>query len=138
MFPISIIFILGSKYFYPLLFNESFTNSAIIFNIYILIVVTRFVFARIILIGIKDTKSIFYSSLIELIINVSLSLILINFWGIKGVAVATVISYLLEKLYLVFILKIKHKLKISNYLNIKTYIIYSSVLFLSFLLSLYL
>lgn len=135
MFPASIIFVLGSKYFYPLLFNENFTESSLIFNIYILIVVTRFVFARVILIGSKDTKPIFYSSLFEIILNVSLSLILINYWGIAGVAVATVISYVLEKIFLVVVLRVKHNLRITDYLNLRTYLIYTILLVLSFTLS---
>ncbi len=136
MFPISIILILTSKYLYPIVFNPQFTESALIFNIYILIVVTRFVFSRVILIGIKNTKPIFYSSVIELIMNIVLSLILINYWGIAGVAYATVISYVLEKAFLVYILKKKYKIKLNEYLDIKIYLIYSGLLFISFALNL--
>lgn len=137
LFPASIIFILTSKYLYPILFNPQFVDSAIIFNIYILIVVTRFVLARIILIGTKHTKPIFYSSLIEIIMNISLSLIFINLWGIAGVAYATVVSYIFEKYFLVVILKVKYKVNLKDYLDIKVYLIYSVLLFISFVVNLY-
>jgi len=136
LFPAAIIFILTSKYLYPIVFNPQFIDSAIIFNIYILIVVTRFVFARIILIGIQKTGPIFYSSLIEVIMNVALSLILINYLGIVGVAYATVISYIFEKFFLVSILKRRYKIKLNNYLDLKVYLIYSVLLFISFAINL--
>ncbi|MDD2635656.1 MAG: oligosaccharide flippase family protein [Bacteroidales bacterium] len=136
MFPISIVLILTSQYLYPIVFNPEFKESALIFNIYILIVVTRFVFSRVILIGMKITKPIFYSSLIEIIMNIILSLIFINFWGIAGVAYATVISYVFEKGFLVYILKVKYKIKLQEYLDIKVYIMYSVLLFVSFALNL--
>ncbi len=137
LFPVSILFVLTSKFLYPIVFNPQFTDSALIFNIYILIVVTRFVFARIILIGTKNTKPIFYSSLIEIIMNVALSLIFINFWGIAGVAYATVISYIFEKFFLVYILKKKYNVSLSDYLDLKVYFIYSTLLFISFVISLF-
>jgi O-antigen/teichoic acid export membrane protein len=107
MFPLSIVFVLSSKYLYPIVFNENFAESAIIFNIYILLVITRFLLPRTILIGIKDTRPIFYSSLFEIILNVLLSVIFIQLWGMIGVAIATVIAYLFDKLFLVFVLAIK-------------------------------
>lgn len=138
LFPTSILFILTSKYLYPIVFNPEFGESAIIFNIYILIVVTRFVFARIILIGLKKTKTIFYSSIIEIVLNVALSLLFIQYWGIAGVAYATVVSYIIEKLYLVIVLSKKYKIDLKQYLDIKVYLIYSTILILAFILSIFL
>ncbi len=136
LFPISIVFILTSKYLYPIVFNSQFEESAIIFNIYILIIVTRFVFARIILIGTKHTKPIFFSSLCEIIMNVILSLIFIKSWGIVGVAYATVVSYVFEKAFLVIVLKTKYNINLRKYLDIKIYLLYSVLLFISFVLNL--
>ncbi|HNQ67057.1 MAG TPA: polysaccharide biosynthesis C-terminal domain-containing protein [Bacteroidales bacterium] len=135
LFPVAILIVLTSKYIYPIIFNQYFESSAVIFNIYVLIIITRFLFTRIILIGIKETKLILKSSLIEIVINISLSLILIQFWGIFGVAIATVISYLIEKLYLVICLKSKHNIKPSEYINLKYFSLYSLVLIIAFLLS---
>ncbi len=136
LYPTAILFILTSKYLYPIVFNPQFLESATIFNIYILIILTRFVFARIILIGIQKTNIILYSSLIEIILNVCLSLILINYYGIVGVAYATVIAYAIEKMFLVIVLKYKYNINLREYLNIKTYIIYSIALLISFVVNL--
>ncbi|MDY0141728.1 MAG: polysaccharide biosynthesis C-terminal domain-containing protein [Bacteroidales bacterium] len=138
LYPASILIILLSKYLYPIVFSPQFADSAIIFNIYLLIIVTRFVFSRVILIGLKKTKVLFYSSLVEIVINVALSLIFIQFWGIVGVAYATVISYIFEKAILVLVLSKKHKIKLSNYLDINIYLMYSTLLIVAFVISLFL
>jgi len=136
MFPAAIVIVFASKFLFPIVFNSYFEESAIIFNIYVLIMITRFLFTRIILIGMKDTKPIFFSSLIEIIINVALSIILIIAWGIPGVAVATVISYVIEKLYLVIHLRKRHSILPKDYLNIRVFSLYSVALISAFLLSL--
>lgn len=136
MFPTAIVIVFTSKFLYPIVFNSYFKESALIFNIYILIMISRFLFTRIILIGMKDTKPIFFSSLVEIIINVSLSVIFIITWGIPGVAVATVISYVIEKLYLVIHLRKRHGILPKDYLNIRVFSIYSVALVSAFLLSL--
>lgn len=136
LFPLSIITLLFSKYLFPIIFNPTFGDSAIIFNIYILLIITRFGFSRAILIGFQKTKLIFYSSLIEIIINVALSLIFINVWGIVGVAYATVIAYIFEKSILIIVLKTKYKINLKSYLNIRIYLIYSLLLVIGFIISL--
>lgn len=135
IFPITLIILLTSKYLFPIVFNENFTNSVYIFNVYILIIITRFIFSRIILIGIHKTRIIFYSSIIELVVNVVLSIILINICGIVGVAIGTVVSYIIEKFYLVFYLKRKEKIKLSDYVDLKVYFLYTCALGICFLLS---
>lgn len=137
LFPAAIIIVLTSKFIYPIIFNQHFESSAIIFNIYVLIIITRFLFTRIILIGIKATKPILISSFIEVIINISLSILFIHYWGVVGVAVATVISYVFEKFYLILCLKTKHNIQPSQYINLKYFSFYSITLIVAFLLSLW-
>lgn len=137
MFPLAIIFVLTSKFLFPIVFNKYFEESALIFNIYILIVITRFLFTRVILIGIKDTKPIFFASLMEIIINITLSIILINVMGIAGVAIGTIVSFLFEKFYLMIYLKIKHKITPDNYINLRVFSFYSLALISAFLVSLF-
>ncbi len=137
MFPAAIFFMLTSKFLFPIVFNKNFNESAIVFNIYLLILITRFIFTNIILIGIKNTKPILFSSLIELIINITLSLALVQIWGIYGVAFATFISYIIEKYILVKVLSRKFKIKLNDYINTKHLYIYSTILLISFALSLF-
>ena len=135
IFPVTLLILLTSKYLYPFIFNENFNDSVIIFNIFILIIVTRFIFSRVILIGQQKTKIILYSSIIELLINIILSIIFINIWGIVGIAIATLISNIIEKFYLVIYLRIKENIKMSDYVDMKIYLFYTILLVICFTLT---
>lgn len=137
IYPASVLLILTSKYLYPIVFNPNFAGSAVVFNIYLMIIMIRFIFSRTILIGFKETKPIFWSSLIEIIVNIILSLIFIQFWGIAGVAIGTLISYIIESLFLVIYLKRKHNIAPSLYLPIKQYVFWTIMLILAFGISFY-
>ncbi|HPX76278.1 MAG TPA: polysaccharide biosynthesis C-terminal domain-containing protein [Bacteroidales bacterium] len=137
IFPSSILLILTSKYLYPIVFNPNFAESAVVFNVYLMIIMIRFLFSKTILIGFKETKPILWSSVIEVVINVTLSLILINVWGIVGVAVATLISYIFENLYLIIYLKRKHNISPNSYLPVKPYVLWTTLLIIAFAFSFY-
>jgi Na+-driven multidrug efflux pump len=118
-------------------FNKNFIESSYVFNIYLLILITRFIFSRIILIGFKDTKPILYSSLVEIIINVALSFSLIKLWGIYGVAIATFLSYVIEKIILVRILNKKYNILLKQYVNVKKLYLFSAILLICWILGWY-
>lgn len=115
LFPVSIVFLLGSEWIYPRLFNENFTESAKIFNIYLLLIISRLVFPHSILIGLKKNKIVMYASFAELVLNVLLSVIFIQFWGIEGIAYATVIAYLFQKIIWVTYNSIRLKIPVKQY-----------------------
>ena len=98
LFPLTILFLIFSRWLYPLIFNPDFAESAVIFNIYLLLIISRLVFPHTIILGLKKTTIIMYASFAELIVNVSLSLVFITRWGIEGVAFATVIAFAVQKI----------------------------------------
>ncbi|MBI9037266.1 MAG: polysaccharide biosynthesis C-terminal domain-containing protein [Bacteroidales bacterium] len=132
-FPISIILIITSHYFYPIVFNKDFSESADIFNVYVLLIITRFIFPQTIIIGHKNTKIMMISSLIEIIVNVSVSLLLIKPFGIVGVAFGTLAAYSVEKIILVFYANFKLKIKPGQYIPIFQYILLSFILIVVFI-----
>ena len=71
---------------------------------------------------------------IEIVLNVILSLFLIKYYGTVGVALATVIVFIIEKVLLVaynyFVLKIRPNL----YIPVKTYLVYTILIILEFVL----
>ncbi|MDA9121381.1 oligosaccharide flippase family protein, partial [Flavobacteriales bacterium] len=77
-FPISIGFMLVSEWVYPRLFNADFAESAIVFNFYLLLVVSRLVFPQTLLIGLKKTKTIMLVAGLELAVNFGLSILLVQ------------------------------------------------------------
>ena len=134
LFPVSIVFLFSSHYIFPRIFNPDFSDSAIIFNIYLLLLVSRVVFPQTVLIGLKETSLIMKVSMIELFVNVVLSVLFIFNFGIAGVAYATVVAYYSEKLMLAFLLKKKYKLSVSSYCKSRLLLYYSLGLIVAFLL----
>jgi O-antigen/teichoic acid export membrane protein len=125
LFPVTIVFMLISKWLYPVLFNPSFAASAGIFNIYLLLVISRLVFPQTILIGLKHTKATAFISLAEAAVNIIFSLALIRFAGVEGVAWGVFIAFTAEKLLLVLYLKIKLNISIQHYTSVSWLLLYS-------------
>ncbi len=134
MFPLSILLVILSYYLFPVFYDERFIDSAGVFNLYLLLVFTRLLFPQTILIGLKKTGVLVAASSIELIMNVALSLIFIRIWGIRGVALATVLAYLIERVFLVTWIKIRMKIKPGEYIHITKHIFWSVVLILTYIL----
>ncbi len=125
LFPLTIVLLLTSHIIFPIIFNAKFSESATIFNIYLLLVISRLLLPQTILNGLKITNPIMRAAFFELIINVILSLVFVQFLGIAGIAFATFIAYLFEKIYLVTVVKTKLKINLSEYVPVNKYAIYS-------------
>ncbi|NNC95560.1 MAG: oligosaccharide flippase family protein [Chitinophagales bacterium] len=134
LFPISIILIACSDWLYVFVFDDEFLQSASLFRIYILLVIFRLMFPQTILIGLKKTKVLMSISAIEILLNVSLSLYFVQFWGLRGIAIATVIAYFADKVisagYVYFTLNINPR----KYIPMKTLSFYTFILLLSYYL----
>lgn len=127
LFPATILLILFSHRIYPVVFNENFAESAGVFNIYLLLIISRLVFPHTLLIGMKKTKVVMNASLAELAVNVILSVIFLNRWGIEGVAAATFIAYLLQKIIWVVYNKIRLGISPGQYIPERLWAVYSSL-----------
>lgn len=127
LFPVTILFIIFSHWLYPRIFNENFTESAVIFNIYLLLIISRLVFPHTVLIGLKRTRIVMYASLAELIVNVILSITFIHFWGIEGVAFATLIAFAIEKIIYVVYNKMMLKVSPGKYIPVSILAYYSVI-----------
>jgi len=127
--PITILLLLFSHILYPIVFSNKFTESYKIFDIYLLLIVSRLVFPQTILTGLNKTKSIAIVSAIELFINVLTSFILIQFYGIIGVAYGTLIAFYSEKLILIGVVKRKLNFKLSEYADIKMIVLLFVIVF---------
>ena len=125
LFPLTALLLLISKPVFPILFNPDFAKSATIFNIYLLLVISRMLMPQTILNGLKISKPIVTASFLELVLNVGLSLILVQFLGITGIALATIVAYLFEKVYLSIRVHKNLNIKLSQYLSVRNYLAYS-------------
>jgi O-antigen/teichoic acid export membrane protein len=133
LFPLSGILMLLSHWAFPVIFNVNFTGSASIFNIYLLLIVSRLLFPQTILIGLQKTRAIMWASLIEIFANVALSLWFVQLWGLPGVAYGTICAYILEKLVLMVFIRKNCGIGISEYLNVKQHVLYSLLLSIVFI-----
>jgi O-antigen/teichoic acid export membrane protein len=100
LFPLSILAMIFSKWIYSMLFSDEFQRSADVFMVYLLMIISRMIFPQTILIGMKRTKIVFWVSLVEIVLNIALSLFLLPIYGLVGIALGTVIIHVLEKIFL--------------------------------------
>ena len=134
LFPLSGVLMLISHWTFPVIFNVSFSGSATIFNIYLLLIVSRLVFPQTILIGLQKNQAIMWASFLEIVLNVALSIWFLQFWGLPGVAYGTVCAYAFEKLILMVFVKKIFGFGVSVYLNMKQHLLYSLLLAAEFIL----
>ncbi len=133
LFPLSALLMAVSHWLFPIVFNSGFKESAIIFNIYLLLIVSRLVFPQTILTGLGKNRAILWASLLEIVLNVSLSLWFVQLWGLSGVAYGTVCAYIFEKLILMVFVKKTCGVGISSYLNVSRHLVYSVLLLVEFI-----
>ncbi len=137
-FPLTIVLMLSSRYIYEYVFSESFVYSALIFNMYLLLIIPRVLFPQTILTGIQKTKFLLLSSVIEIVLNVSLSIWLAGKLGLPGIALGTLLAYLFDKIFLISINSFFNKIPLSRYLQTSTFCFYSIAACIAFGFSYYL
>ena len=130
MFPMTLILMITSYFLFPLLFKQGFVESAGVFNLYLLLVTSRLLFPQTILIAYEKTRILMTASAIELTVNIVLSLILVRFWGIRGVALATVLAYYLERIILVVFVRRVQGIRLQQYLHITQHLVWTLLLWL--------
>ena len=125
LFPLTALLLLVSKPLFPVVFNPAFADSATVFNIYLLLVISRLLMPQTILNGLRLTRQIMVASFFEIVINVTLSLVLVRVWGIAGIAFATFAAYLFEKIYLIVVVRKTLNIRLNEYHPLKDYFFYS-------------
>jgi len=132
LYPLTILLMLLSPFLYPLVYNEDFTLSAKVFNIYLLVISSRVLLPQVLIYSRKHNYILVLSAIIELLVNLSLSLYLVRDYGLEGIAFATVIAYLVNKILLISYNYYQFGIPITDYLDLKSYIIFNILLFVIF------
>lgn len=125
LFPITIAAIVLSRWLFPFVFGVEFYESANIFMIYCLIVISRVIFPQTVTQGFRKNMAVLSISIIEMTLNIILSLLLVKYFGINGVAAATVIVYALEKVMLMAYNSYQLKVPLVSYVSVKIFLTYS-------------
>jgi O-antigen/teichoic acid export membrane protein len=135
LFPLTMLIMLFARWFYPRIFNPDFQKSADVFLIYTLLIIPRLVFPQTIIVGRKKTHITLIAAILELAVNIPLSLLMIKMgYNIVGVALATFAVYIISKVYLIGYVWIKMKIKPAEYIPLKIYSIYSLLITVLFIL----
>ncbi len=135
LFPVTMVIMLFTRWLYPRLFAPEFHKSAGVFLVYSLLIIPRLVFPQTIVIGRKKTRITLIAALVEVGLNIPLSLLMIKWgYGIVGVALATFIVYCIAKIFLAGYVWVKMKIKPTEYIPLKLFIIYSILTAVVFIL----
>lgn len=124
LFPLTILLIIISKPLFRLFYTPDFVPAAYIFNIYMLLSISRLVFPQTIMLGLQKNQALFRISIAEWIINLVMDLVLMQYWGIEGIAFATVIAFFTEKLINMLYLK-RLGYNIQQYVPLRAWSLYS-------------
>ena len=135
LFPLALVAVLTSKFLFPIVFSDEFRESAEIFNVYLLVLVSRLVFPHTILIGMGENKAVLKVSVLELILNVVLSFLFVSRFGLWGIALGTALAFILEKIWMVWYLYHRHGILPNKYISLKPYFIYTTLLIVAFFIS---
>ncbi len=135
LFPAAMLMMLFTRWIYPRMFNSEFQKSADIFLVYSLLIIPRLVFPQTVIVGRKKTHITLIAAILELAINIPLSLLMIKLgYGLVGVALSTFIVYTFEKTFLAGYLWITMNIKPSEYIPLRLYAFYTFLIGVVFVL----
>jgi O-antigen/teichoic acid export membrane protein len=125
LFPLTMLLLCTSHWFFPRLFNPGFEGSAELFNIYLLALASRVLLPTPILLSKGESGVIFKVSLAELGIKLVLGFCFLHFWGLVGLAWSVVLSFWVEKIGLIYVLESKYAIRTKYWLAWNWYIFYT-------------
>lgn len=111
-----------SPWLFSVFFTDQFVESAFIFNVYLLIILSRWNLSHTIMMRLEKYSFMNRVALAEVLINVVLSVWWVQYWGWVGVAMATVVAYLFEKIVFSIWLFKKEGIRLRQYMPIKSYL----------------
>ncbi len=135
LFPFSCILMFASPFLFPLFFNSDFKASATVFNVYLLVISSRILLPQVVLIAYQKNYYLVWSAIIEVTLNIILSIWWVKHYGIVGIAFASVIAYLVNKAIMIFFNWKLLKIKPQAYIDLHKYLIYNTLLFGSYFMS---
>lgn len=128
LFPIAVVIMLSSHLLFPLVFRAAFAESVPVFNIFLLILITRMVFPRTILVGLESNAAVLWISVAEIIAFAVLGFVLGRLQGLAGIALATLLAYAIEKILLCGFLFRRFGIGVGEYTDLRWFAFYSLLL----------
>jgi len=132
-FPLTIGIMLFSEPLFRVVFREELGPASEIFRIYLFVLVSRFVLSGSLITARGASGFMLRVGLGELAINAVLSLVLVRYWGVSGVAWATVLAYSFEKVVHLWWLRRRWGVRPDDFIPLPLWAIYSLLLALAYL-----
>jgi O-antigen/teichoic acid export membrane protein len=131
LFPAAMAFMLFSKPLFRLLYNEQLSEGHAVFNIYLMLIIARMLFPQTVLLGLHRSRSFYFSSVAEVLVNMVLAWFFINWWGIEGAAFAVLAAFVTEKLILIWFCHINN-IRVQDFVPVKLFLLYSTACILCY------
>jgi O-antigen/teichoic acid export membrane protein len=122
-----------AKPLFVFVFSSDFEGSAQIFMIYLLLISSRLLFPQTVAVGLGKNKVLLFISVIELAVNVGLSLLLLKPFGLEGIAMATVVAFMLDKILIAAYLYYNQGISPKRYTPLPTYFFWLLMLLLTYI-----
>ncbi len=132
VFALTFLLLLTAEWWWTRVFTEAFAASLPIFRTFLLVVGCRLVFAMTVLTALNETKRLYLWGLLELALNLGLSLLLVRGYGLLGIIWATVIASYFHELCLVLYLRYRTQTSWGEYANLNWYGVYLVGMFVAY------
>jgi O-antigen/teichoic acid export membrane protein len=137
LLPMGAFIMLISHWAFRVVYNPEFVESADIFNIYLLIILSQVLFPQTIFLAKKDNAILVRIAVVEVATNIILSFILVEHYGMLGIAFATFIAFATEKIVLIFLARVRHGISPAQYIPLSIFGVSAILYLLVFVLSVY-
>jgi O-antigen/teichoic acid export membrane protein len=131
LFPVTILLILSSSFLFTHVYTHGFIESAAIFNVFMLLTISRLVFPQTVMQGMLRNRELLYTNMAEWIINLVLNFLFLSWFGMIGIAYATVFAYFCATIMQMIYLK-KLGFVLKDYIPLKTWTVYTAIVIISF------
>ncbi|MEM1220938.1 MAG: hypothetical protein AAGH79_18600 [Bacteroidota bacterium] len=135
LFPISAGLMLFSPWLFTMVYTMEFQDSAIVFNWYLLILGTRILLPQVLLIAKGHNYFLVISAIIETVVNVGLSLWWVRSYGLGGIAAASVVANLINKLNMILYCRWRWGIRPGQYISLPWYFSYLALLIAAYIIS---
>lgn len=128
VFPVSMALLVVSPWLFRTLFGPAFEPAAALFNIYLLLTISRVLLPNAIVLAYGHAHALLRVGLSELLLKVVTGFLFIHLWGLPGVAWSAVLSFFWEKMALTWYVRHRLGVAVGQWLDVRWFAVYSAAL----------
>jgi O-antigen/teichoic acid export membrane protein len=128
VFPVSMVLLVVSPWLFRTLFGPAFEPAAALFNIYLLLTISRVLLPNAIALAYGHAHALLRVGLLELLLKIVTGFLFIHLWGLPGVAWSAVLSFFGEKMALMWYVRQRLGVAVSEWLDTRWFVGYSVML----------